>query len=165
MVYRKAIFVVTYSKNKKDIKYLILKRKLHWKGWEFPKGGLEKRENIKSAIIREVKEETGQKPIIIKKFNFKGKYKYNKVFSDRRGIIGQTFALYSAEIKKKRIKIDRLEHSGYKWVDYKSALKKLTWGNQRKCLKIVNTFLEKSFSKKPNQRKCLKIVNSYLKDV
>ena len=42
--YRKAVFIVTYLKTKKGIKYLILKRKLHWVGWEFPKGGLEKKE-------------------------------------------------------------------------------------------------------------------------
>jgi len=46
--YRKAVFVVVYRETKtgKDRKYLILKRKLHWKGWEFPKGGLEKGEKI-----------------------------------------------------------------------------------------------------------------------
>ncbi len=146
--YRKAVFVVVYSKTKKEIEYLILKRKLHWKGWEFPKGGLEKGEKINFTVIREVKEETGQKPLTIKKFNFKGKYKYNKILSDRREVIGQTFTLYSAEIKEKKIKIDKLEHSDYKWVLFKEAMKKLKWPNQRKCLKIVNTFLEKSFLKK-----------------
>ena len=35
--YRKGIFFVVYAKTKKGIKYLVLKRKLHWSGWEFPK--------------------------------------------------------------------------------------------------------------------------------
>jgi len=39
--YRKAVFVLLYSKTKKWIEYLLLKRKLHWKGWEFPKGKIE----------------------------------------------------------------------------------------------------------------------------
>ena len=39
--YRPGIFIVTYRKNKGVIEYIILKRKMHWSGWEFPKGGLE----------------------------------------------------------------------------------------------------------------------------
>lgn len=151
MKYRKAVFVVVYSKTKKEIEYLILKRKLHWKGWEFPKGGIEKAEKIKSAIIREVKEETGLTAIKIKKFDFKGRYKYNKTLKDRPGICGQEFSLYSAEVKKNKARLSKnkdAEHSAYKWASFKEAMNKLTWENQRKCLKIVNTFLEKSFLKK-----------------
>ena len=80
MKYRKAIFVVTYAKVKDEIYYLILKRKLHWKGWEFPKGGLESlREKlfVNSAVKREVKEETSLKAIKIKNMKTSGKYKYN----------------------------------------------------------------------------------------
>ena len=40
MKYRNAIFIVVYAKQKDKIYYLILKRKLHWKGWEFQKEGL-----------------------------------------------------------------------------------------------------------------------------
>ena len=52
MIYRKGFFIVTYSRTKEGIKYLILKRKLHWKGWEFPKGGLEKGESFEKAVKR-----------------------------------------------------------------------------------------------------------------
>lgn len=148
MKYRKAVFIVTYSKTKKGIDYLILKRKLHWKGWEFPKGGLNGiKEKIfgKSAVRREVIEETGLVPIKIKKFDVKGKYKYKKPLKERPGILGQSYQLYSAEVKKSLVNIKKnkdLEHSDYKWVDYKTALKKLTWPNQKKCLKVVNTLLK-----------------------
>ena len=138
MKYRKGVFIVLYSKNK----YLILKRKLHWKGWEFPKGGIEKGEKIKETLLREVKEETGLKPINIKKFNISGEYKYKKELPDRDSFIGQTYSLYSAEIKKTKIKIDKKEHSAYKWAKYDEALKKLTWPNQRKCLRVVNSSIK-----------------------
>ena len=57
--WRPGIFIVTYKRVGKEIKYLILKRKLHWKGYEFPKGGIEKKESLKKKATRELKEETG----------------------------------------------------------------------------------------------------------
>ncbi len=142
--YRKAVFIVTYRKEKHRIIYLILKRKLHWIGWEFPKGGVEKFEFKKSAVKRELKEETGQSSNNIKKYSIKGKYKYHMSFKDRPGYIGQSYKLYSAEIKNKKIILDKREHVGYLWLPYDKALKKLTWLNQRKCLSIVNNYLIKS---------------------
>jgi len=142
MKYRKGIFIVTYSRTKEKIKYLILKRKLHWVGWEFPKGGLEKGESFEKAVKREVKEETGKPPFNIRKFHVSGKYKYKKGLKDREGVDGQTYSLYSAEIKPGLIKIDKKEHSDYQWLDFEKALRKLTWTNQRRCLKIVNSSLQ-----------------------
>ena len=144
MKYRKGIFIVTYSKTKEGIKYLLLKRKLHWKGWEFPKGGFEKGEKILDVVKRELKEETGLKQLNIKKFSEKGKYNYNKKYSNRKGFVGQTFeGLYAIEVKKAKVSLDALEHSKYKWFNFKKALRKITWPNQKKCLKIVEDWLNK----------------------
>jgi len=139
--YRKAIFAVVYFKKGKKIKYLLLKRKLHWKGWEFPKGGVKKKETLVNAVKREVKEETGLKPIKIKKFYKIGKYNYDKKYPDRKGFSGQTYSLYSTEVKKEKVRIDKKEHSAYKWVKFEKAIKKLTWGSQKKCLDSVNAHL------------------------
>lgn len=141
--YRKAVFVVVYAKEKSKIYYLILKRKLHWKGWEFPKGGLKKIETKKRAVKREIKEETGLRILKIKKFNVSGKYKYKKELPDRNGIIGQTYYLYAVEVKKGKIKIDKLEHSDYKWLEFEKAIQKLTWPNQKKSMAIVHGWLKK----------------------
>jgi len=141
--YREGVFIVTYRKTPKGIRYLILKRKLHWVGWEFPKGGLKSKENIRKTIKREIKEETGQLSLNIKKYDFSGKYNYEKELPDRDSIIGQTFSLYSVEIKDSKIKIDKKEHSDYKWTNFDEAMKKLTWSNQKKSLKVVDGFLKK----------------------
>lgn len=140
--FRKAVFIITYAKTKKEIEYLILKRKLHWKGWEFPKGGIKFLETKKGAVERELKEETGLNPLKIKKFKLNGKYRYNRELKDRKGFGGQSFRLYSAEVKKSGVSIGN-EHSDFRWVSFKEALKKLKWPNQRKSLKMVNTWLKK----------------------
>ncbi len=141
-MYRKAVFIVIYIKENNKILYLLLRRKLHWKGWEFPKGGLKNKESILKAVKREIKEETGQLSYNIKKYKISGKYKYDKLYPDRKGIIGQTYSLYSAKIKSKKIKLDKIEHFSYKWLVFNKAYKLLTWNNQKKCLKVVDKRLK-----------------------
>jgi 8-oxo-dGTP pyrophosphatase MutT (NUDIX family) len=136
--YRKAVFIIVYKKKSGRILYLLLKRKKHWKGWEFPKGGIEKGESELQAVKREVKEETSLKAIKIKNYHKKGEYRYKKMMRDRPGFSGQTYSLYSAEVARGKIKIDKKEHSGFKWASYEKALKLLTWKDQRECLKIAN---------------------------
>ncbi len=140
-LYRKAVFIVTYAFEKNKIYYLILKRKLHWKGWEFPKGGIEQNEKYYDAVKRELFEETSSIPIKIKKFNYKGSYRYKRKFPERPGFKGQFYFLYAAEIKKDKIKIDTREHSEYRWLAFEDATKILTHQNQKKSLKIVNNWL------------------------
>jgi len=140
--YRKGIFfVVYYLKNKKP-NYLILKRKLHWKGFEFPKGGIGFFETKKHAVRREMEEEVGLKPLNIKKHIFCGKYSYKKKIKDRKGIYGQTFCLYSVEVKKGRVKFDKKEHVSSDWLTFEKAYKRLTYPNQRKSLRMVNSWIK-----------------------
>jgi len=144
--YRRAIFGVAYSKNTDGkIEYVILKRKKHWKGWEFPKGKIEKFETKRIAAKREVEEETGRKVLKIKRFKEKGVYLYHKKLKDRPDKIGQTYQLFAVQVEKGngKLKLDPIEHNGYKWVYFKEAQKKLTWPNQKKCLKIVDDWLMK----------------------
>jgi 8-oxo-dGTP pyrophosphatase MutT (NUDIX family) len=141
--YRPAVFIVVYRINPetKEPEYILLKRKLHWVGWEFPKGGIDAGESSLQATKRETKEETALAPIKIMRYNVKGKYKYHKILKRRPGYIGQTYELFSASVKHKppqKIKLDPKEHSAYVWLPFKQAIKKLTWPNQKKCLKIVN---------------------------
>ena len=142
MEYRKAIFILPYTKTEKGTEYLLLKRKWHWKGWEFTKGGIKKKETKEHAAKRELKEETGLKIKKVKKLNYSGKYLYGKDFMDRSGYKGQAFQLFAAEVGKGRVSLDKKEHNSHKWVSFKKATKMLTWPNQKKSLRIVNSWLE-----------------------
>lgn len=140
--YRHAIFILPYTKTGKGTEYLLLKRKWHWKGWEFTKGGIKKKESKEHAARRELGEETGLKIKKVKRLNFSGKYLYDKDFPDRPGYKGQTFSLFAAEVKRGRVSLDKKEHNGHKWVKFKVAKKLLTWPNQKKSLKIVDSWLK-----------------------
>jgi|TARA_Y100000310_G_C20658000_1_gene803048 8-oxo-dGTP pyrophosphatase MutT (NUDIX family) len=145
--YRQAVFMVAYAKTEEGLKYLILKRKSRWRGWEFPKGGINFNETKEKTVIREILEETGKKALKIKKFKVFGKYEYKKKFPERKDFIGQEYSLYSVKIKYGNIKIDENEHSSYVWLDFGKAKKRLTFPNQKKCLKIVNDWLNDEKSK------------------
>jgi len=145
--YRQAVFVVIYKKQEGKTFYLVLKRKKHWTGWEFTKGGIEKNEKPLTAAKREVFEESGLVPMRVLEFSKKGKYKYPKLLKDRPGYIGQSYQLFAAQVQDNlgRIEpqVDRKEHSKYKWLEYSQAKKILKYKNQKKCLRIVNKFIER----------------------
>ena len=142
MKIRKGVSAIIFFDSPRGTEYLLLKRKLHWKGWEFAKGGVKIAETKKMAVRREMREETGLKPLKIKRFNFSGKYKYDKKYLDRKGLVGQSFTLYAVGTRMKDAKIDNIEHSDYIWLDFEKALEKLRWENQKKSLKIVNLWLK-----------------------
>lgn len=141
--YRKSVFVVVYSKEFDEIRYLVLERKLHWRGWEFPKGGVKENEKEEDAVKREVKEETGLNiKGKIKKFDIHGRYNYPEKLLGRKGYAGQSYSLYAVEINKRKITLDEEEHSDYKWLGFEDAIKQLKWKDQKQCLNIVNIWLE-----------------------
>ena len=144
--YRKGVFIVVCRIEKsilgrKRIKYLVLKRKLHWTGWEFPKGGVDGRESFKKNVVREIFEETGMKGFNLKEYKVSGRYRYSKVLKDRPNKIGQTYKLFSAEISGKKVSFDQKEHSDFRWVNFRKAKEMLKYSNQKKCLKIVDDYL------------------------
>lgn len=141
--YRRGVFILVYLIDRENKPfYLLLKRKLHWTGWEFPKGGIGEKEKIIETVQRELFEETGLKPSAIKKFDFFGKYMYAKDYVDRKGFKGQTFeVLYAVRVKLNEmdfVKIDNHEHEGFKWINFTEAVKKLTWEDQKRALRIVH---------------------------
>ena len=70
--FRQAVFVVIYRKNNltKNFDFLLLKRKKHWIGWEFTKGGVEStftlsiRAGSPLSPAAEVPSESRQRPLL-----------------------------------------------------------------------------------------------------
>ena len=131
--------------NKKN-QVLFLKSNKWKEQYGIPAGKLHYGESIINGLKREIKEETGLNfKGKVKDFRIKGKYSYKRKLKDRSGVIGQTFKLFAVEVKKeKKIKADSIEHFKGEWMVFEKALKKLTWSNQRKCLRIVNKWVKEN---------------------
>ena len=135
---RKGVAAIVFRKDKGRTKYLLLKRKLNWKGWEILKGGCKLFESEDKCLKREIKEEIGMSEFSVKKTKIFNKFKYQKLFQkDNRLYSGARHRIYLVEVFSKRIKIDKKEHSGFKWVLQKEALKIIAWDDQRKIFKRV----------------------------
>ena len=126
-------------KKGKEIKYLILK---YEEGhWDFPKGNIEEGETDEETIKREVMEETGIDDIaIINKFREKIHYFYK--LNDE--LVSKEVVFHLAETKKDKIKLSS-EHIGFKWLNFKEAMEKLTFKNAKDVLKKADGFLREKF--------------------
>ncbi len=128
-------FVVYRLKDKKPL-FLLLKysTKNNEEGhWGFPKGHLEKEEDLLETAKRELFEETGIKEEEIKvQSGFK---EWNKYFfkKDEKTVFKIVF-YFLAETKKKRVKLSS-EHTDFKWLNYEEAMKQLTFSDTKKVLK------------------------------
>ena len=119
----------------KERKYLLL----HYEQghWDFPKGNIEKGEEKKQTVTREVKEETGITAIsFIEGFEEKLHYFYKR---DNQ-LISKDVIFYLTETKETYVKLS-FEHIGYKWLNYSDALKQLTYKTAKQILKKAEKFL------------------------
>ena len=135
---RRGIAALIFVKERGKKKYLLLKRKLYWAGWEWLKGGIKKNESELFCLEREIKEETGKKAdeYKIKVTNVIHKFIYQKPFV-HDGILwdGAENRIFVVEFLNPNIKLDKDEHSGYKWVSKKDALKMITYPDQLKIFR------------------------------
>ena len=133
-MYRKGVLGIVINK---DEKFLLLYRALHWRGWEFPKGGLSKGETEEEALYREIKEETGLAVKIIFKLPYVITYIYPRDFikKTKTKYKGAKQSVYIA-IANGSVKLSK-EHNRYRWVSYKEARNLLKHETQKKALDIA----------------------------
>jgi 8-oxo-dGTP pyrophosphatase MutT (NUDIX family) len=118
-----------------ETKYLLLR---YGAGhWDFVKGNVEPNESEKETVIREVQEETG---IVDAQFidGFRQKIEY---FYRRQGTtIHKEVVFFLMETHTEEVTLS-FEHVGYIWLNYQSAMKKLTFKNAKDVLQKAHESL------------------------
>ncbi len=107
--------------------------------WDLPKGHMEKGEQEKDTVAREVREETGIEEIDF----FDGFREQIRYWFQAKGQkISKTVAFYLAETKQKKVTISS-EHLGFVWLPYTGALEKLTYENAKQILQKAHDLLSR----------------------
>ena len=118
-----------------EAKYLLLR---YGAGhWDFVKGTVEPNESEKETVLRELQEETG---IVDAKFigEFRQEIEY---FYRRQGTtIHKRVVFFLMETHTEQVKLS-FEHVGYTWLNYQSAMKKLTFKNAKDVLQKAHELL------------------------
>ncbi len=107
--------------------------------WDFPKGGVEDGESEEQAARREIMEETG---LLIDSFvpNFRKKIEYH--YRRAAGLSHKQVIFFLARATSDKVQIS-IEHSGYEWLTFDQAVKRLSFDNARNILREANEFLSK----------------------
>ncbi len=130
--------VIYYDESKSGVrKYLVL----HYPAghWDFPKGAIERGETEEQAATREIFEESGLK---IKGFvpNFRKEIDYQ--YRRKNGLSHKRVIFFLARSEVDNVRIS-FEHSGYDWLSYEDAVRRLTFENARHVLQDANSLLSK----------------------
>lgn len=121
---------------------------LHYESghWDFVKGHIEGKETEEETLRREAKEEAGLADLkLIRGFREKISYFYMK--EGKTVAKDVIFLLAETAVSEKDIKIS-FEHTGYLWLSFEDAVKKVTYDNSRNVLKKANEFLAKDSKQK-----------------
>ena len=119
-------------------KYIILKRKLHWNGWEFVKGNIDG-QGYRKALLREIREEVGLRKVkIICQLPPEIIYRHENI----RGHTTTMQKAFLVEYLGGNIKVS-FEHSTFRWVDRKTAQKFLTHATHKTFLAAADKYVRK----------------------
>lgn len=127
--------VIPYRTTRNKIEYLILKSRTY--DWEFPKGSIEKGEELQETAIREINEEAGISDIKLLN-NFKQSYSY--IFSIKGEEIDKTVHLFLGKVFNTDVELSK-EHLDYQWRTYDLAYNTLTHDSTKQILTQANKFL------------------------
>ena len=107
--------------------------------WDFTKGHIEKGEDERETVRREVTEETGITDIMFVE-GFRETIKYFFKWKGR-GIF-KIVIFYLVETPQKEVKLSH-EHIGYEWLSFGDAMKRLKFKNSRTILEKAYEVLQK----------------------
>lgn len=126
---------VILVRNNPRREYLLLDYGSHW---DFPKGHIEPGEDPQTTAARELQEETGIRDArIVPGFKESMRYFYRKAGEGMLKVV----IFFLAETPTGEVTLSS-EHSGYVWLPYEDALKRLTFKNARDLLAKAQAFLD-----------------------
>ena len=132
------VLVLQYAAGQKE-GYLDLKGH-----WDFPKGHVDEGETEIETATRELVEETGISDVVFLE-EFRKTINYTFQRGNRK--IGKEVVFFIAKTIEKEVNLSH-EHVDYEWLDFKSALKRLTYENARSVLKeAIDFYVAKSIKK------------------
>ncbi len=139
---RRGVAAIIFVKEKGGKKYLLLKRILNWHGWEWLKGGRKENESEIACLKREIKEETGKDDggYDIQSTSLLHEFDYEKEFvKDRKRWDSASNKIYLVRFKNKIVRLNKKEkeHSDFKWVGKKEALKMISWNDQKRIFEKI----------------------------
>ena len=145
---REPVQVLVYPfriKNKQRI-YLLLKRiKSRGGFWQGVTGGVEKGEDLQTAALRELHEETSLNCTNIMnigcKYSIQLDDKWKYLYADNVNNIEEHVFVAFLDEEKDPI-IDPLEHNGWKWCTFDKAIELLKWTENIEALKQVQSYLK-----------------------
>jgi len=122
-------------------RFLLLHRVLNWKGWEYPKGGIEEGEEKEGTVGRELFEETS-----LTKFEMIGKVGEFDFFDKKRGFTTTMTNFLVRVSSNSKVSLEEnqvvdengkkiIEHDDYKWCQPQEAIKLLTHEDTKAAMK------------------------------
>ena len=134
MIYEKACGAVVYTFLNGRIHYVIIQQQEGFHG--FPKGHVEKNETEGETALREIYEEVGLRPTLIKGFKVIDEYP----LPHKQNVINQV-VYFLAEYSSQAIIIQEEELLGAMLLPYEEAIKILDYESSRKVLAQADHFL------------------------
>ncbi len=141
--------IVMSSEYPEKSRFMIARRKGMRKGWQFPQGGIDERENAREALLRELMEEIGTNDVEIVaeypkwiSYDFPKNAKNIKLYPFR----GQRQKYFLVKLNESAVidlnAFEKPEFEEYKFVEFEDLFKKITYFKRKVYRQVIDHFVK-----------------------